>query len=140
MTSLLRICAPSAVLAATVTLALAGCASAPRQDAALDEARTAVTAAHNDPQVTGDAIAERSTADTALGSADALMANGKPLADVDHEAYLATRYAQAAQQHGQLIASTAAIAELGDRRNAVLLQAREPRCPSGDGARQYEDY
>jgi outer membrane protein OmpA-like peptidoglycan-associated protein len=108
-----------------VTLTLVGCATAPRQDAALNEARSAVTAAHADPQVVGDARAELATADTALRSADALLAGGKPIVDVEHQAYLADRYAQAAQQHGQLLASAAAIADLDNRRNAVLLRARE---------------
>src|SRR5208282_6696640 len=112
MTTSFPVRTPSVLVAAAVTLILVGCASAPRQDAALDSARSAVTAAHADPQVVGDARTELATADTALHSADALLLAGKPIADVEHQAYLADRYAQAAQQHGQLLASTAAIADL----------------------------
>jgi outer membrane protein OmpA-like peptidoglycan-associated protein len=52
------------------------------------------------------------------------MAKDKPYAEVDHEAYLAVRYARAAQQHGSLIAANASLATQDSRRNAVLLQAR----------------
>jgi outer membrane protein OmpA-like peptidoglycan-associated protein len=125
MISFTSIRAPSALLTAAVALALVSCASTPRQDAALASARSAVTIAHNDPQVVGGALEELTIAETALNSADAMLAAGRPLADVDHQAYLADRYAKAAQQHGQLLASTAAIADLDNRRNQVLLAARE---------------
>lgn len=116
---------PSLLLTGAIAIALVGCASAPRQNLQLDEARAAVTAAHNDPQVAGDALVELTTADGALASADALSRANRPVADVDHEAFVADRFAHAAQQHGQLIAATAAIAAVESRRNAVLIAARE---------------
>jgi outer membrane protein OmpA-like peptidoglycan-associated protein len=116
---------PSALVATAVALVLVGCAAAPRQDAQLDAARVAVTAAHDDAQVTGDARTELMKADAALSAADELFAAGKPLSDVDHQAYLADRLARTAQQHGKLLASDRQIAEFDNRRNAVLLEARE---------------
>jgi outer membrane protein OmpA-like peptidoglycan-associated protein len=118
-------CTPGLLLATAVTLVLAGCATAPRQDSQLDGARTAVTAAHADSLVTGDARVELARADAALGAADELMLAGKPLSDVDYQAYLADRYARAAQQHGKLLASERQIADFDNRRNAVLLAARD---------------
>jgi outer membrane protein OmpA-like peptidoglycan-associated protein len=113
------------LVAAAVAVALSGCASAPRQDTQLDAARVAVSTAHADPQVIGDARDELARSDAALALADSLLASGKPMADVDRQAHIAQSFAQAAQAHGSLNASTAAIADLDNRRNAVLLRARE---------------
>jgi outer membrane protein OmpA-like peptidoglycan-associated protein len=125
MSTFIKLGTPSILVAVAATLTLVGCATAPRQDAQLDAAREAVATAHRDPQVIGDALIELSKADTALNAADALLLAGKPLADVEYEAYLADRFARAAQEHGKLLASERAIAELDNRRNAVLLAARE---------------
>lgn len=116
---------PTSLVAAAVTIALAGCAGTPRQDGPLEAARSVVAAAHNDPAVTGDAQSDLARADGALATADALMATGKPLPDVEHQAYLADRYARTAREHGKLLASGASIAQLDNRRNAVLIGARE---------------
>jgi len=117
--------ATSTLVATAVSLILVGCGGMPRQDAQLDTAHSAVRVAHNDPRVTGEALDELARADAALVAADAALHDGKPLADVDHQAHLADRYAHAAQAHGQLLVSTAAVATLATRRNAVLLGARE---------------
>jgi outer membrane protein OmpA-like peptidoglycan-associated protein len=116
---------PSTLVAMAVALVLSGCVTAPRQDAKLDAARSSVAAAHGDPRVIGDARAELAKADAALSTADALLAAGKPLSDVEHHAYLADRLARTAQEQGKLLASEKQIAELGNRRNAVLLAARD---------------
>lgn len=118
-------CTPSLLVAAAVALALVGCATAPRQDAQLDAARTSVAAAHNDPRVTGDARTELAKADVALSAADGLMAADKPLSDVEYQAYLADRLARTAQEHGKLLASERQIADFDNRRNGVLLAARD---------------
>ena len=116
---------PSMLVAAAITLALAACATAPRQDAQLDAARNVVTAAHADPQVTGEARDELAKADAAMSAGDSLLADGKSASEVEHQAYLADRYARAAQEHGKLLASAKAVAEFDSRRNVVLLHARE---------------
>jgi outer membrane protein OmpA-like peptidoglycan-associated protein len=116
---------PSTVVAMAVALVLAGCVTAPRQNAQLEAARTSVAAAHSDPRVTGDARPELAKADAALSTANALMAADKPLSDVEYHAYLADRFARTAQEHGKLLASEKQIAEFDNRRNAVLLAARD---------------
>jgi outer membrane protein OmpA-like peptidoglycan-associated protein len=113
------------LLSTAVTAVLVGCASVPRQDAQLEVARSAVTAAHADSRVTGDARTELAKADAALSTADALMTTGKPLSDVDFQAYLADRYARTAQAQGAVLDSERRTAELDNRRNAVLLAARD---------------
>lgn len=114
----------SGILGLAVVVALGGCASTPRQDANLEESRAAVAAAHADPTVKGDANVEMVKADAALMSADTALSNGSALVEVDHQAYLADRYARAARMHGALLSSQAEIAQQDNRRNAVLLQAR----------------
>lgn len=112
-------------LAVAIALGTGACASSPRQSLPLESARSAVSSAHGDPLVAGDARADLVRADSALAAGDALLARRRPASEVEHQAMLADRYARAAQQHGQLLASEAAIARLGERRNAVLLGARE---------------
>jgi len=115
----------SVVLTAAVGSLLVSCASVPRDNPQLDLARTAVASAHSDTHVTGDALVELGKADAALSAGDSMLLAQKPMAEVDHEAYLADRYARAAQAHGNVLYSERRIAELANRRNAVLLAARD---------------
>lgn len=107
-----------------VMTVLAGCASTPRDDAALSAARVVVAGAHTDPNVRGDANVEMTKADSALAAANSALDRGAGLGEVEHQAYLADRYARAAKVHGTLLASKAAIAEQDNRRNAVVIEAR----------------
>jgi outer membrane protein OmpA-like peptidoglycan-associated protein len=112
-------------VAAAVYLALAGCATAPQSNAMLEQARVQVTSAQTNPQVAGESKVDLTTAQEALARGDALLKAGKPAADVNHEAYLAERFALAAQKGAELDASRKTIADANSRRNAVLLTARE---------------
>ncbi len=60
-----------------------------------------------------------------MARGDALLKAGKPVADVNHEAYVAERFALAAQKGAELDTSRKTIADANSRRNAVLLTARE---------------
>ena len=115
---------PSTV-AAAVCLALAACATAPQSNPMLEQARVQVTNAQTNPQVAGESKVDLATAQDALARGDALLKAGKPAADVNHEAYLAERFALAAQKGAELDASRKTIADANSRRNAVLLTARE---------------
>jgi outer membrane protein OmpA-like peptidoglycan-associated protein len=112
-------------IAAAAYLALAGCATAPQSNAMLEQARVQVTSAQTNPQVAGESKVDLATAQEALARGDALLKAGKPAADVNHEAYLAERFALAAQKGAELDASRKTIADANSRRNAVLLTARE---------------
>jgi outer membrane protein OmpA-like peptidoglycan-associated protein len=112
-------------VAAAVSLALAACATTPQSNVMLEQARVAVVSAQTNPQVAGEAKADLTTAQEALAQGDALLKAGKPVADVDHEAYVAERFALAAQKGAELDTSRKAIADADSRRNAVLLVARE---------------
>ena len=112
-------------VAAAVSLALAACATTPQSNAMLEQARAQVTSAQANPHVTGESKVDLTAAQEALARGDALQKAGKPVADVNHEAYVAERFALAAQKGAELDLSQKAIADANNRRNAVLLVARE---------------
>lgn len=112
-------------VAAAVSLALAACATTPQSNAMLEQARAQVTSAQANPHVTGESKVDLTAAQEALARGDALLKAGKPVADVNHEAYVAERFALAAQKGAELDVSQKAIADANNRRNAVLLGARE---------------
>lgn len=112
-------------VSAAVSLALAACATTPPTNAMLEQARAQVVSAQTNPQVAGEAKVDLRTAQEALARGDALLKAGKPAEEVNHEAYLADRFALAAQQGAALDTSRKAIADANNRRNAVLLAARE---------------
>jgi outer membrane protein OmpA-like peptidoglycan-associated protein len=91
----------------------------------LEQARAQVTSAQTNPHVTGESKVDLTAAQEALARGDALLKAGKPVADVNHEAYVAERFALAAQKAAELDVSQKAIADANNRRNAVLLVARE---------------
>jgi outer membrane protein OmpA-like peptidoglycan-associated protein len=112
-------------VAAAVLLALAACATTHQSNAMLEQARAAVASAQTNTQVAGESKVDLTTAQEALARGDALLSAGKPAEDVDHEAYVAERFALAAQKGAALEASRKAIADANNRRNTVLLAARE---------------
>jgi outer membrane protein OmpA-like peptidoglycan-associated protein len=112
-------------VAAAVSLALAACATTPQSNVMLEQARAQVTSAQTNPHVTGESKVDLTAAQEALARGDALLKAGSPVADVNHEAYVAERFALAAQKGAELDVSQKAIADANNRRNAVLLVARE---------------
>jgi outer membrane protein OmpA-like peptidoglycan-associated protein len=112
-------------IAAAVALAMAACATTPQSNPMLEQARVAVTNAQTNPGVAGESKVDLTTAQEALAQGDALLKAGKPVEDVNHQAYLADRFALAAQKGAELQASQKSIADASSRRNAVLLTARE---------------
>jgi outer membrane protein OmpA-like peptidoglycan-associated protein len=137
-TSASRTLAATAIGAA-VALVLAACATTPQSNAMLEQARAAVVSAQTNPQVAGDSKADLATAQDALAQGDALLKAGKPVEDVDHEAYVAERFALAAQKGAELDTSRKAIADADSRRNAVLLVAREDEAArANEKSRQLE--
>jgi outer membrane protein OmpA-like peptidoglycan-associated protein len=112
------------VLAACVSL-IGACVSTPQHNDMLEHARVVVESAQSNPNVAGEARADLVTAVAALNQGDALLKEGKPAAEVDHQAYLAERFALAAQRGAEFAMSEKSIADANNRRNGVLLAARE---------------
>ncbi len=112
-------------VAAFVSLTLAACATTSPRNDMLEHARAAVSSAQGNPQVSGAAEVDLSKAQQALSSGDAMLKAGRPVEEVNHEAYIAERFARAAQKGADLSTSEKAIADANSRRNAVLLAARD---------------
>lgn len=111
--------------AAFVSVILAACVATAQHNDMLEHARIVVVSAQSNPYVAGEARTDLATAVAALNQGDAMVQAGKPAAEVDHEAYLAERFALAAQRGAEFAVSEKAIADANNRRNSVVIDARE---------------
>src|SRR5271155_3572982 len=80
---------------------LAACASAPQHSDELDRARAATEALAQQPLAQQAASKDLADARTNLQAADIAVQQHKPLADIDHLAYLAERHAQTGEARVQ---------------------------------------
>jgi outer membrane protein OmpA-like peptidoglycan-associated protein len=111
------------VMGMGLALALAGCASAPRPNAALESARTAVQAAEADPNVHKYAALDMEAAKKQLEAADAAaMRHDEP--GIAQPAYLAAQTARLAQAHAAAKADDARVAAGQAERDKIQLAAR----------------
>ena len=80
-----------------IALAVTACATTPPHSDQLDEARTQVQALSQEPLAQQAAADDLRAARGRLQDADTALQQGKPLAIVDHLAYLAERHAEAGE-------------------------------------------
>jgi outer membrane protein OmpA-like peptidoglycan-associated protein len=107
-------------------LAFAGCASAPETGAALEGARTAVSQAESNPNVSRYAPTELDRARKLLINAEgAAKEKGGKDKSTAHYAYLATQMARIAEQRAQEQVAVAQIKTGEVERQKILLSARE---------------
>jgi outer membrane protein OmpA-like peptidoglycan-associated protein len=104
-------------------LALAGCASTPQPNAALESARTVVQAAEADPNVNKYAAVDLAAAKKQLDIADAASMHHEDAA-VAQSAYLAAQTARLAQAHAAAKADDARVAAGQAERDRIQLAAR----------------
>lgn len=112
----------AAVLAAAVSLA--ACSSAPTTTPLLDQVRGDFVQANNNPNVAKYAQNEFRQATAALDAANAAAAKKESLQEVDKLAYLAQQRIGIAQETAKARAAEADIANAGQQRNEVRLEAR----------------
>jgi outer membrane protein OmpA-like peptidoglycan-associated protein len=108
-----------------LALTIAACSTLPERIESLEDARSVVQQAAATPGVESAAPDELARAQAALGRADALKAKGEDIDLIQHDAYLAKRYAQAALA---LVAADQAderVAALEDERERIVLRNRE---------------
>jgi outer membrane protein OmpA-like peptidoglycan-associated protein len=103
--------------------ALAACASGPKTDAALENARSAVQSAEADPNVAKYAALDIVNAKKELQTAEDAALHGK-MNEVDQPAYLAMQTARLAQVRAAGKADDARVAAGQAERDQILLQAR----------------
>jgi len=104
--------------------AVAACAVLPAHDAEVADARAAVLAAQNNPDVVSLAPVELNNAVEAMRRADAAWENRAGIDQVHHLAYLAWTRAAIATETARLKASEATIASASAERDRVRLEAR----------------
>jgi OOP family OmpA-OmpF porin len=102
---------------------LAACAG--RSTEALEESRSAVAAARADPEVVAQAPEQLAEAEQALGLAESAARGGADQDEVDHLAYLAEQRAETAQALADERVALAQIDQLGEERDALLIEARD---------------
>jgi outer membrane protein OmpA-like peptidoglycan-associated protein len=111
------------VMGMGLALALAGCVSTPKPNAALESARTAVQAAQADPNVGKYAALDMEAAKKELEVAEAAAAHHDD-AGVNHPAYLAAQTARLAQARATAKADDARVAAGQAERDKIQLAAR----------------
>jgi OmpA-OmpF porin, OOP family len=117
----------SAPLAAVVVISSAAlvAACAGRSTEALEEARSAVAAARADPEVVAQAPEQLAEAEQALEQAENAARGGADEDELDHLAYLAQQRAETAQALADERVALAEMEQLGEERDALLIEARE---------------
>jgi outer membrane protein OmpA-like peptidoglycan-associated protein len=115
------------VVAVTAALlGMVGCETAPETSGVLDEARSAVSTAEADPNVTKYAPTELDRARKLLVNAEgAAKEKGAKDKSTAHYAYLATQMARISQQRAQEQVATARVKAGETERQKILLTARE---------------
>lgn len=117
--------ATKTLIAIAVPVLLAGaCTIAPVRDADIDNARAAIAAAQNDPQVVALAPVELGQAVEAMRRADAAWNDRGDIERVHHLAYLAWRRAAIATEAAHLKAAEASIATANADGDRIQLDAR----------------
>ncbi len=122
---------PLLFLVAAATLA--GCSSAPKTNAMLDEARTAYRSAGSNPVVAKSAPIELKKAEEALLQSERLLQEDGGIEAVEHYAYLARQHSAIAEEKGKQVAAEQAIdAARGERDKTIIMS----RTSEADVARQ----
>ena len=111
-------------IALAAALVLGACSSLPADNAALMNARAALDAAQNNAQTRQMAVAELSTAGTALNRANEAFKRGDSLAEVNHLAYLASQQVAVAQQTARQKTADAQVLSAEAERDRTRLAAR----------------
>ena len=103
---------------------VAACSSAPRSNAALDEARLGYQRAATDADVARVAELDLRRAQQALQSGSDALRDGADPALVDHYAYLAKRRTEAALEAKRIATAEQAVAEATRTRDAIVIESR----------------
>lgn len=111
-------------IALALLLALAACSTAPRRNAAMDDARSLHQRAQSNPEVARYAADEMARADEALASAERAWSTRKPESEVNHLAYMAGRHVSIAEATAASRTSQAAVDGAAAERDQLRLSLR----------------
>lgn len=112
---------------------LAGCASAPKSNPMLDEARAAYRSAGANPVVAKSAPIELKKAEDALLQSERLLQEGSGTDAIEHYAYLARQHAAIAEEKGKQVEAEQAIDDARGERDKTIIMSRTSEA---DTARQ----
>ncbi|OHB33624.1 MAG: hypothetical protein A2X84_04660 [Desulfuromonadaceae bacterium GWC2_58_13] len=107
-----------------VSLLLFGCSPAVRENALLEQARSAFAKAQSDPDVQKNAPLELQKAKVDLDKSEKLLKGGAETPEVEHFAYLAKQRTAIAREATNVKLAEQALAAAGAERSTVLLNAR----------------
>lgn len=111
------------VVALALLLGLAACAG--RSSAPLEQARSAVSAAENDPDVREHAAVDLDRARSSLQRLEAAWEEGEEGDEIEHLSYLTQQRAAVAEAAAAEQVAQEEIEQLGEERDRVVLEARE---------------
>ncbi|MDH5577504.1 MAG: OmpA family protein [Betaproteobacteria bacterium] len=111
-------------LALIAVAALAACATAPAQNALLDEARAGYERAVNNAYAARGGTVELQSARIALQRAQASLEAGDDTVVVEHYAYLAKRRIETALEAGKVVAGEEAVAAAALERQRIMMEVR----------------
>ncbi|HSB97103.1 MAG TPA: OmpA family protein [Spongiibacteraceae bacterium] len=111
-------------LSLVLTIGLAGCASTPKDNATLTQARSGYEVAQADPAVVKYAPIELKAAGDAIGTASNALQEREKASEVEHLSYLAKQKVEIARETARLKVAEEQIKTAGADRDKVLLQAR----------------
>ena len=109
---------------------LTGCASAPKTNAMLDEARAAYRSASANPVVAKSAPIELKKAEKALLQSERLLQDGSGTDAVEHYAYLTRQHAAIAEEKGKQVAAEQAIDAARGERDKTIIMSRTTEADS----------
>jgi outer membrane protein OmpA-like peptidoglycan-associated protein len=113
------------VVVASAGALLAGCASTPRRNPQLTQARNAVETLSSQPRAMEAAGPDLREARADLDRAQAALRNGASTDEVNQLSYLALRHAQAGQARVDAARSQAEVAQATQQRQQLLLEAEK---------------
>jgi outer membrane protein OmpA-like peptidoglycan-associated protein len=117
-----------------IALAIAGCASTPKSNEALESARSVVQAAEADPNAAKYAAMDLQTAKSDLAVADAAFMKHDE-ANIAQPAYMAAQNARLARLRGAAKADDARVAAGQAERDSIVLAARTSQVDSANRAK-----
>ncbi len=115
---------PRAAIAAAAILVLGACATAPQNNATLDDAKSAYQRASTDAQIVRSAPVELQKAQQALQRAEAALGAGENVDTVEHYAILARQRTEVAIQAGQVAQAEQAVAAAALQRDRIMIDSR----------------
>ncbi len=115
---------------------LAACASTPKPNEQLDQAKAQVQALAADPLAEQAASNDLQQARASLKQADSAFQKNRPPEEVNQLAYLALRHAQAGEARAAEARARQTVAQAQQDRDRILLQARENEAQSAKNQAQ----